>query len=99
MTPRADGRHAHCMPAREIVRVLIVDDDRSLRASLERALAERFPEVRSAASVAEAIAAVRDFGPDLLLLDVELPDGSAHDVLQSLWSDISPKFLFLELLH
>jgi DNA-binding NtrC family response regulator len=71
------------MAALEIQRVLVVEDGRELRRTLERALADRFPEVRSAASVAEAVALLESFRPELVLLDVELPDGSAIDVMRA----------------
>ncbi len=71
------------MAAVDVQRVLVVEDGRELRRTLERALAERFPEVRSAASVAEAVALLESFRPELLLLDVELPDGTAVDVMKA----------------
>jgi DNA-binding response OmpR family regulator len=70
------------MSAREVQRVLVVEDDASLRRTLERTLAERFPEVRTSATRAEAEAALAGWTPDLLLLDVQLPDGDAFDVLR-----------------
>src|SRR5262245_57216514 len=60
------------MSPRLVRRVLVVEDSRSLRQSLMRALEGRFEEVRGAASVAEARAELAAFLPDLLLLDVEL---------------------------
>lgn len=71
------------MAARDVERVLIVEDDAALRATLERALAPRFAEVRSATNVAEAVAFLAGWRPDLLLLDVELPDGTAIDVMRA----------------
>lgn len=71
------------MATRSIDRVLVVEDDASLRATLERALAPRFVEVRGAGSVAEAQASLESFAPDLLVMDVELPDGSAIDVMRA----------------
>ena len=64
-------------------RVLLVEDDASLRQTLERALRARFAEVRSAASVAEAVQLLIAFDPELLLLDVELGDGTALDVMKA----------------
>ncbi|MFK4103912.1 response regulator [Streptomyces sp. NPDC019531] len=46
-----------------------------------------FEAVGQAATVAEAPAAVRDLHPDLLLLDIFLPDGSGLDVLRRLSGD------------
>ncbi|MGH0033779.1 MAG: response regulator [Myxococcota bacterium] len=71
------------MSARPVDRVLVVEDNDSLRITVERALSERFPEVRSAASVSEAVALLASWEPDLLVMDVELPDGSAVDVMRA----------------
>lgn len=67
---------------RAVERVLVVEDDPALSRSLQRALAERFSEVRVARTRAEAAAMLRASPPDLLLLDVVLPDGTAADVLR-----------------
>lgn len=68
---------------RAVERVLLVEDEEALRQTLERALAGRFVEVRAAASVREATALLATFEPDLLLLDVELGDGTALDVMRA----------------
>lgn len=70
------------MPAPEIERVLVVEDNASLRRALERALAASFPQVRAAGSAAEARAELGEMEPELLLLDVELPDGNALDLMR-----------------
>jgi two-component system, response regulator RegA len=69
---------------REIRRVLVVEDEAALRQTLERALGRRFPEVRAAAGVAEAKSLLAGYSPDLVLLDVELGDGTALDVMQAI---------------
>lgn len=72
------------MPERILRTVLVVEDDLSLRTTLVHALAERFPGVASAATVSEAHAILGGPAPpDLLVLDVELPDGSALDVVKA----------------
>jgi DNA-binding NtrC family response regulator len=65
-----------------VERVLIVEDDGALRRSLERALGMRFAEVRSCGARAEATRLIDAWRPQLLLLDVQLPDGDAFDVLR-----------------
>jgi len=62
-------------------RCVVVDDDERLREALAEALSERGFDVRHAGSVAEARVLLREHPPDLLLLDVALPDGRASDVL------------------
>src|SRR5262245_61730646 len=55
-------------------RVLLVDDDAGLRRALARTLAREGLEPVAAATGAEALAAVADRLPDLVVLDVGLPD-------------------------
>ncbi len=63
-------------------RALIVEDDSALLRSLCRTLGERFPEVRGCRTRAGAVELISGWGPQLVLLDVLLPDGDAFDVLR-----------------
>jgi DNA-binding NarL/FixJ family response regulator len=64
-----------------VMSVLIVDDHGSFRASARRLLeAEGFTVVGEAADGHEAIAAARQLNPDLVLLDVQLPDLDGFEV-------------------
>jgi DNA-binding response OmpR family regulator len=65
-------------------RVLLVDDAPTFRAVIARVLASRGYTVREAADAAEALAALRDEPPDLMLLDINLPDRTGWDVLRDL---------------
>ena len=61
--------------------VLIVDDHPSFRASARALLqAEGFEVVGEAADGAEALRAVEELHPDVVLLDVQLPDTDGFDV-------------------
>jgi DNA-binding NarL/FixJ family response regulator len=63
------------------VRVLIVDDHPSFRASARKLLeSEGYEVVGEAADGAEALAAVEKLRPDVVLLDVQLPDLSGFQV-------------------
>ena len=65
--------------------VLIVDDHPSFRASARAMLeSEGFHVVGEAADGAEALGAVETLEPDLVLLDVQLPDMSGFDVCSAL---------------
>ena len=61
--------------------VLIVDDHPGFRASARRMLeASGYAVIGEAADGAAAIAAVGELGPDLVLLDVQLPDLDGFEV-------------------
>jgi two-component system response regulator MprA len=53
--------------------VLVADDDRAIRESLVRALELEGYAVTAAVDGAAALAAVRDVGPDVIVLDVMMP--------------------------
>lgn len=72
------------MAARELSRLLIVEDNTALVETLARALRPRVPEIVTCRTLFEVRAALPGFTPDLVLLDVELPDGDAFDVIKDL---------------
>jgi DNA-binding NarL/FixJ family response regulator len=67
------------------VSVLIVDDHSGFRARARRLLeAEGYAVIGEAANGAQAIRAARALAPDLVLLDVNLPDTDGFAVAQEL---------------
>jgi len=65
------------------IRVLIADDHALVRAGI-RALVERIDNVvvvGEAGKGSEALDLVRQLGPDLILLDITMPDGNGFEVL------------------
>ncbi|MEZ0206016.1 response regulator [Ideonella sp.] len=62
--------------------VLVVEDDREIRAMLQAALRVEGFDVRSAVSVSEAAALVRHALPDVVLLDLGLPDGDGIELVR-----------------
>ncbi|OIK25493.1 response regulator transcription factor [Streptomyces malaysiense] len=60
--------------------VLVVDDDAAIRRSLERGLRLGGFTVRTAADGAQALAAIGELPPDVLVLDVSMPGISGIDV-------------------
>jgi two-component system response regulator DevR len=71
------------------VKLLLVDDDPVQRLGLRTLLstAAEFAVVDEAGSVAEAILAARRCHPDVVLLDVRLPDGSGVDACREIRSE------------
>ncbi|MEA2362377.1 MAG: two-component system, OmpR family, response regulator RegX3 [Thermoleophilaceae bacterium] len=70
------------MPGRRTI--LMVEDERSITEPLAEALAREGFDTEVAETVAEALELARRVEPDLVLLDVMLPDGSGYDVCREL---------------
>ena len=64
-------------------RILIVDDDPQIRAGLTALLEEEW-DVRSADTGRTAITTFAEFSPDVVLLDVHLPDATGIELLDQL---------------
>ena len=62
--------------------ILIVDDDPNLVVSLEYMMRQQGYQVRVATSGGNALLAMGDCAPDLVLLDVTMPGLSGYDVCQ-----------------
>ncbi|MEZ4396307.1 MAG: sigma-54 dependent transcriptional regulator [Candidatus Krumholzibacteriia bacterium] len=62
--------------------LLIIDDDRAIRRSLELHLAGRGFRVHQAGDLAAGEALWREVGPDAVILDLKLPDGEGLDLLE-----------------
>ncbi len=75
------------MTARTDVEVWVVDDDRSIRFVLERALARAGLPVRTFESGDAALAALRSGRPDALFCDVRMPGTGGFDILAKLAED------------
>ena len=65
-------------------RILVVEDNADLHLGLALRLKSVGHEVLSALTGAEAISLARREQPDIMLLDVGLPDMSGHDVAQDI---------------
>jgi DNA-binding response OmpR family regulator/signal transduction histidine kinase len=70
--------------APEPARVLVVDDEATIRALLSGSLRFAGFEVVTASSGAEAVRAAACFRPDLILLDVMMPHGDGFEVARRL---------------
>ena len=74
-------------------KILIADDEPNIVVSLEFLMKQRGYEVRVANNGDDALAAVGEFRPDLILLDVMMPRLSGYDLCQKVrenpaWQDI-----------
>lgn len=65
-------------------RVLIVEDDHELRSVLRRGLAEEGFQTDSVGSGAELLSRVEAGAPDVLIVDIGLPDADGRDLCQAL---------------
>jgi len=77
-------------------RVLVVDDHELFRRGVVAEISDRLEVVGEAATVADAIALAVQLGPDVVLLDVHLPDGGGQAVVEAVVA-ARPEVRFLAL--
>jgi two-component system LytT family response regulator len=66
---------------------IIIDDDQLARNVLKRILEQNFNEIEvmgEADSVASGLSLINDVDPDLVFLDIEMPDGTGFSLLEQL---------------
>ena len=78
------------------LRVVLVDDHRLFRAGVRSELGEQVEVVGEAETVAEAVALITRLQPDVVLLDVHMPDGGGRAVLAGVGAS-APATRFLAL--
>jgi len=66
----------------EDIKALVVDDEESLADLVAMALRYEGWQVKTAHNVADAIAAHKEFSPDIAVLDIMLPDGDGLGLLK-----------------
>jgi two-component system OmpR family response regulator len=99
----APSRHARSAPRAPMtradgspLRALVVDDEESLTDLLSMALRYEGWEVKTAGEGQKALRVVREFRPDIIVLDVMLPDLDGFNVLTRMRNDgIQTPILFL----
>lgn len=78
------------------MRLFIVDDSEILRSHLVSMLSE-FKEIEivgQAQYAREAVKCIRKLNPDVVILDIRLPDGNGIDVLEKIRKDnVTPKII------
>jgi DNA-binding NarL/FixJ family response regulator len=78
-------------------RVLIVDDHQLFRAGVRSELDPLLEVVGEASGVEEAVRAIHELDPEVVLLDVHMPDGGGVEVIRRVASEVErpPRFLAL----
>jgi CheY-like chemotaxis protein len=74
----------------EPLRVLVVDDNRDSADTMVQVLQLLGHEARAAYGAEQACAEGPAFAPRLVLLDLNMPDGSGYEVMRELRDEVSP---------
>ena len=75
---------------------LIIDDESNARNALKNLLSKHCQQINvigEAQNVAEGLSAIRKYSPDLIFLDVQMPDGTGFDLLEQI-GDVRFKVIF-----
>ena len=83
-----------------MLRTVIIDDEAHIRDTLTRLLESYCPQVSvvgEASGVADGISAIKDLYPDLILLDINMKDGTGFDLLKT-FSTMDFKVIFVSAL-
>jgi two-component system nitrogen regulation response regulator GlnG len=70
--------------------LLVIDDEQSVRYSFRRVFEGEKGTVLTAGTAAEGLALFREHRPDVVVLDLQLPDGNGLDVFREI-HDLDPK--------
>jgi two-component system, OmpR family, KDP operon response regulator KdpE len=86
---RKAGRREKSMPS-EDVRILVVDDEREIRRMLKTALSAYGYDIREAPSGHDGLSEAQLFHPDVVILDLGLPDLDGIEVIRALrqWTKV-----------
>lgn len=82
--------------SRSAIRLFLVDDHRIFLAGVRTELGDAFDVVGDAGDVATAVRGIEETSPDVVLLDVHLPDGSGDQVIAACATTV-PNTRFLAL--
>lgn len=80
-----------------MIRVAVIDDEVKIRTNLIQLLKRFCPDVTivlEAGSISEGLPALVPARPDLLILDIEMPDGTGFDLLEML-PDVNFELIFV----
>jgi two-component system LytT family response regulator len=82
---------------KQTIRTIIVDDESLARSGLRIRL-EQFPQIavlQCCQNGKEALAAIAEHAPDLIFLDIQMPEMSGFDVVERLQQDNMPMVIFV----
>jgi len=74
--------NSNCLYMQSMARILVVDDNALESSALRDLLSQEGYDVAVAADATEGYAAAIDIPPDLILLDVQLPDVNGTDLIR-----------------
>lgn len=80
-----------------MIRTVIIDDEQNARTiirSIVETIPEKFEIIGEANNVSNGIDVIRENSPDLVLLDIDMPDGTAFDLLNKI-GKIEFKIIFI----
>jgi CheY-like chemotaxis protein len=77
----------------ELPRVLVVVDDADTTSTYRTLLRLKGMEFRTVLDGPSALAAARDFNPEVVLMDIALPGGKGWNVARQLRADDRPRFI------
>ena len=66
------------------VRIVVVDDDKDLLQFIERLIRRHSGIARTADSYASALAVLNDFTPDILLIDIRMPNQDGYALIKTI---------------
>lgn len=76
-------------------KILILEDETSIRRSIEISLQKEGYEVKTAGRIKEAEQITKDFVPEMFICDINLPDGSGLDYIKSIRSKTNAHLIML----
>jgi two-component system KDP operon response regulator KdpE len=79
--------------------VLVVEDDREIRAMMQSSLSVEGFEVQTAVSLSEARALLQHKPPDIIVLDLGLPDGDGAELVRELRKQHSTPVIVVSARH
>ncbi len=74
---------------------LVLEDDETLAGGYKRVLASLGYDVQVCHRVVDARNVIRDRAPDLMLVDIDLPDGNGLDLMDELRNDTRGRFIVI----